>query len=101
VELGPVDSGTRQAVRAGDELVVALPENPTTGYRWYPDVDTDALAQEEDHNEGPVERRGAPGTRYLAFRALRPGPTRLRLIKKRPWEADPVEEFAVDLDIFV
>lgn len=99
MELGPSDSGTRRAARVGEELVVALPENPTTGYRWFPDVDAGALDTVDDRNEGPVERRGAPGTRYLTFRALRPGPTSLRLVKKRPWEADPVEEFAVDLDI--
>ncbi len=83
----------------GEELVVALPENPTTGYRWYPDIDPELLEPVDDRNEGPVERRGASGTRYSTFRALRPGSTSLRMIMKRSWEAEHVEEFRVDLEI--
>ena len=99
MELGQADSGGRRGARVGEDVVVALAENPTTGYRWYPDVDETALQVADDRNDGPVERRGAPGIRYITFRALRTGPTRLRLERKRPWEVAAVEEFAVDLDI--
>ena len=99
MELGQADSGGRRALRVGAELVVALEENPTTGYRWSADVDESVLEITEDRNDGPVERRGAPGSRVLTFRVLRPGSFRLRLVKKRPWETAVVDEFVVDLDV--
>ena len=99
VELGQADSGGRRSVRVSEDVLVALPENPTTGYRWYPDVDEAALQIVDDRNEVPGPRRGAPGIRCLTFRPVRTGSTRLRLERKRPWEDVAVEEFVVDLDV--
>jgi uncharacterized protein (TIGR03086 family) len=101
VELAQQDSGGRRTVRVGESVVVALPENPTTGYRWHADVDEAALQPIDDGYDGPAGLRGASGVRRLAFTALRAGPTRLRLVKRRSWEAKAVEEFAVDLDVKV
>jgi inhibitor of cysteine peptidase len=97
MELRQTDSGGRRAARVGEEVSVALPENPTTGYRWEPEIDTSALEQTGDHYEGPAEPRGAAGTRRLTFKVLRPGPARLRLVKRRAWENTGVDEFSVDL----
>jgi inhibitor of cysteine peptidase len=99
VELVQADSGARRTVRVGEDLVVVLAENPTTGYRWFADVDDALLQALDDSYDGPSEPRGAPGTRQLVFRALREGPARLRLEKKRPWEGRAVEEFVVDLEV--
>ncbi len=99
VELTQQDSGRRHSVRVGDEVTVVLPETPTTGYRWHPDVDATALEPTDDQYEGPTEPRGAGGTRRLTFTARRAGPVHLRLVKWRAWETSAVEEFAVDLDV--
>lgn len=99
MELTTEDSGGRHAARIGDDVTVALPENPTTGYRWQPEIDATALQQTDDRYGGPTEPRGAGGTRRLTFRVLRSGPVHLRLVKRRPWEDAAVEEFAVDLDV--
>ena len=99
MELRQEDSGGRRTARVGEELTVALPENPTTGYRWHPEIDTRLLQQTGDHYEGPTEPRGASGTRRLTFKVLRPGPVHLRVAKRRPWEHTAVEEFSTDLDV--
>ena len=99
MELRQEDSGGRRAARVGEELTVVLPENPTTGYRWHSEIDTRMLQQAGDRYEGPAEPRGAPGTRRLTFKVLRPGPVHLRVTKRRPWENTAVEEFSIDLDV--
>ncbi len=99
VELAQSDSGTRRTVRVGESVTVVLPETATTGYRWHADVDSSVLESTADRYEGPTVPRGAAGSRRLTFRALRPGATRLRLLKRRAWENDAVEEFTVDLDV--
>lgn len=98
MELTQHDSGGRRTTRVGEELSVALAENPTTGYRWHPEIDAGTLQQTDDRYEGPTEPRGAAGTRRLTFRVLRPGPVHLRVVKRRPWEKTAVDEFSVDLD---
>jgi inhibitor of cysteine peptidase len=100
VELTEKDSGGRRTVRVGDDIVVTLAENPTTGYRWSADVDASSLGQTDDRYTGPDEPRGAGGMRRLTFTALRAGTIHLRLVKKRAWERDgDGEQFTVDLTV--
>lgn len=99
MELMQRDSGGRRTARVGEDLTVVLPENPTTGYRWHPEIDATTLQQTGDRYIGPTEPRGAAGTRRLAFRVLRAGPVHLRVVKRRPWEGAAVEEFDLDLDV--
>jgi inhibitor of cysteine peptidase len=98
MELTQDDSGGRRTTRVGEELSVVLAENPTTGYRWHPEIDARTLRQTGDRYEGPAEPRGAAGTRRLTFRVLRPGPVHLRVVKRRAWEGTAVDEFSIDLD---
>jgi inhibitor of cysteine peptidase len=93
------DSGSRRAVRVGDEIEVVLPENPTTGYRWHVEIDPEALRQANDHYKGATTPRGAPGIRVMTFQALRPGHALLRLVKRRAWEVQSSDEFEVHLDV--
>lgn len=99
MDLTQADAGRRCTVQVGEPVTVLLPETPTTGYRWEPEVDAAALEQTDDRYDGPTEPRGAAGTRRLSFRPLRPGAAHLRLVKRRAWEATGVEEFAVDIDV--
>lgn len=99
MELTKQDSGGRAAARVGEAIVVTLPENPTTGYRWAADVDTAQLQLADDQFEGSTTPRGAGGTRRLTFTASGPGTVHLRLVKKRSWEKEGVEHFEVDLEV--
>ncbi len=99
MELSQADAGRRCAIRVGDTVTISLPESPTTGYRWHPEVDTDFLAASDDSYEGAQDPRGAPGIRRLAFTAVRTGSTTLRLVRRRSWESTGVEAFEIPLDV--
>jgi inhibitor of cysteine peptidase len=99
VNLTQDDSGQPRIVQIGDEITVVLDENPTTGYRWHADTDAAGLELTADSYQGPQRPAGASGTRHLTFTARRPGPVRLRLVKRRSWEQAAVAEFDVPVDV--
>jgi inhibitor of cysteine peptidase len=100
VELAQEDSGRRRTLSVGEVLVIRLAENPTTGYRWQAEFDSGRLQASDDRFEPSSDLPGAAGMRYLTFRALAPGETRLRLVNRRAWESgDGIAEFAIDLDV--
>jgi len=83
------NTGQTIAVTVGQSLTVALPANPSTGYRW----------TEEPHPAGPLvesapvmttpARLGAGGTQTYSYRAVAPGTTQLVFDYARPWEHVP------------
>jgi predicted secreted protein len=95
-------------VRPGDEIVLHLPENATTGFRWHVDQMQGPLEQVSD---GYVEAEpeaphgdvqfGRGGIREFRFRAICPGSARLELKNWQPWEgeASVTERFAVQITI--
>jgi inhibitor of cysteine peptidase len=99
MELTPQDSGVERSVDLSEPIVVRLPENPTTGYRWEADVDGAALRVVGDELKTSAVPRGAGGVRVVRFEAVRPGPTTLRLVKRRRWEREATEEFVVPLRV--
>jgi inhibitor of cysteine peptidase len=100
IELGPADAGTHRSLQVGDRAEVRLPESPTTGYRWQIASDDARLRLADDRFEGAESPRGAAGERVLVFEAVGAGSVSLQLVRCRSWEREnPVEEFAVDLDV--
>lgn len=76
----------------GQTLILSLPSNPTTGYRWV--VTDDAAPQLESlgpevYSNPKVETLiGADGQSTWRFKAATEGDATLRLAYKRPWESD-------------
>jgi inhibitor of cysteine peptidase len=102
VRVSNADHGRSFTARVGDDIVVELPEQPTTGYRWHVDEPKGALVLEADRfsaEEGAAI--GGGGTRMFTFRAARPGAARLRLRLYREWEAEsaPLEELSALIDV--
>ncbi|WP_162560229.1 protease inhibitor I42 family protein [Methylotetracoccus oryzae] len=84
-------SGTNLALLPGQELVIRLPGNPTTGYRWSSFGPTGSAlsatgpaAYEPD--AGTSQRVGAGGFEIWRFVATRAGTVELRFEYRRPWE---------------
>jgi inhibitor of cysteine peptidase len=80
----------------GEELVLHLPENPTTGYRWSLDPgplgDLFTLLRSFYELGGPG--MGAGGTRTFRFLATGEGTARIRLVLARSWETGaPLDEY--------
>ena len=84
-------SGTSVALATGQDLVVRLPSNPTTGFRWiYVEpkeavlrVDGPSTFEAAQSSGGAV---GAGGTEVWKLAPLKPGQQQLRFEYRRPWE---------------
>ena len=93
VTVTSVAGDQRVELRRGQELIVTLDANPTTGYRW--EIVDGAPAALEPVGEGhyapapvPCGRVGSGGTMTWRFRAVGPASGTLRLEYRRPWEKD-------------
>jgi inhibitor of cysteine peptidase len=93
VVLGPGDHGSTVEARAGDEFIVRLPENASTGYRWALDALPDWLRVTGDQLDlDDPTTAGAGGTRVLTIAVDAAGEAELTLRKRRSWESDAVPE---------
>ena len=101
VALTEADDGKAVAVRAGDEIVVRLPENPTTGYRWQVERADDALQADADSFElAPHPQVGSGGIRSFRFRVSAGLRQRLAIDHRQAWdESSVIDRFRVDLDV--
>jgi len=120
IRLGAEDRGRRVQLREGEELVISLEANPSTGYAWQLDrgplaaQSQSILVQTGESFETPrpqgstdVEPSammplvlGAPEIQTLRFQAAQSGQATLRLVYRRPWEENipPVEEFSLSVE---
>lgn len=85
-----------QQLAQGQMLILRLPSNPTTGYRWEllntPDA-LRSLGPEVYSSPDKVDMVGAAGHSTWRFQAAAAGEGSLRLVYQRPWEQEPAEEF--------
>ncbi len=103
VVLSGQDDGNQVRLAAGQLLVVSLPANYSTGYRWHvAEVDAAVLQQvgeEYIQDEAEPGMDGVPGQQILRFSALRAGQTPLRLAYRRSWEkVPPIETFSTQVE---
>jgi inhibitor of cysteine peptidase len=97
------ESGSEVAAAAGDEIVVRIPENAGTGYRWAVTSVGRGLEVLEEFFTPPAalppgSRPGAPtGERAVRLRVLpdTSAPAELLLQYRRPWEAVPARAFTL------
>jgi inhibitor of cysteine peptidase len=101
-----VDSNNGENVRlfAGQELIIQLDGNPTTGYTWETkDLDTKMFAQvgEVQFTSSNPKLVGSGGTQTLTLKVLNAGTSTLTLIYHRPWEKDvqPIKTFSVTVTV--
>jgi inhibitor of cysteine peptidase len=97
--LGLEDRGRKVSVRVGDRIVLRLPENPTTGYRWSGEIPSflRLVRDANEHDSAP----GAGGIRALELQAERPGHSEITLSNMRSWEgaARPPEQFEFSIEV--
>ena len=87
--LTAAENGTVVEARVGDEIVVRLPENPTTGFLWQID-DRDGPIElvDDTFGLGAPGGVGAGGIHEFSFRASAPGSAHVALKHQRPWEPE-------------
>jgi predicted secreted protein len=99
VELTEPDAGSEHSIGVGQELIVRLQENRTTGYQWQLTIPPDGLALDDDAYEAATDRPGSGGIRTFRLHATGPGTHRLGAALRRSWESgegrNPALEFVV------
>jgi predicted secreted protein len=75
--LGDDDDGATVDLVVGEEVVVELIENPTTGYEWYEDEPSPEvlllLIDEYESDPAPDDMVGVGGTRRFTYEAVKAG----------------------------
>jgi inhibitor of cysteine peptidase len=93
VTVSTAQSGTSVELAPGQAIVVRLPSNPTTGYRWvYVEPKDAVLRVDGPSTYEPAQAAGGPagagGTEIWKLAALKAGQQQLRFEYRRPWEQD-------------
>ena len=99
-EIGLEDGGREVAVPRGQTLVLRLPENAATGYRWQGET-PDALTLVRDDYDAVGAAPGAAAWRVLEYRADRPGRCALALTRRQAWEPSAPGDEAFDITVVV
>lgn len=99
MHLGPGADKTSVAAAVGDQLELALPANPTTGYSWaIAACDPAVLKLDSENYAQHGQAIGGGGETTWRFTVIAPGTTTLRLEYRRPWEkVAPAQTFEVTL----
>jgi inhibitor of cysteine peptidase len=101
LHLTPADDGRQIQIRPGQELIITLESNPTTGYSWQVRQLDERVIQQlgEAAFQEDSALLGAGGVEVLTFRALQGGETSLELVYQRPWEKEeePLETFHIQV----
>lgn len=96
------DNNKQFAVTAGQELQIALSENPTTGFRWQVQAwgkpVLEFLQEDFDSAAGGV---GRGGTRRWRFKAVQEGSAGIEMAYRRASDPDqsPAETFTVTVRV--
>ncbi len=104
IVLTEADAGRTIEATVGQEIVIRLKGNPTTGFRWaVGPIEGEALEQKgEVAYEGPARALpGAGGTFIARFKAVEQGEATVAMCYARPWDVDhePAKTFDVTVKV--
>ncbi len=100
----PAYTDTIQGIQTnvGNEFIIALDANPTTGYNWneeYNDKLLELTSKEYKPDEKAAGLTGAGGTQYYRFQARHIGSVEIKFAYQRSWESAPIEEKTFNVNI--
>lgn len=94
------DPSQRIEIGVGEQFVIALESNPTTGYEWKVDFDETLLKLAQSDFTAPrTSLIGAGGEQRFTFKGVKTGKTEVTLTYKRQWEQDFADQkvFAISI----
>jgi inhibitor of cysteine peptidase len=87
--LTEADAGTVRVAHPDDDVLLRLPETPSTGYRWSVEAShPDVASVEKDRRGATAGGVGAPGTREFPIRGTKKGTVVLEAKLWRQWEGE-------------
>ena len=82
-------NGQTVELHRGDTLVIRLPDNPTTGFRWAVDsFDSEVMTRLQEEYSSASSAIGGGGLRRFAFQASSTGSSVIALKLWRSWEGE-------------
>lgn len=87
--------GGQEAIKLsnGHEFTITLQSNPGTGYQWIPSFNTTILnLVSHEYKPASTKLLGSPGTDVFTFKAINHGTDTVKMIYKRSWEKESVQE---------
>ncbi len=78
--------------RVGETFTISLKSNPTTGFSWQPEFDSEFLKLVGKDFRSDSTLPGSPGVEFFEFEAIKQGEVKVKMIYKRPWEPRSLEE---------
>lgn len=100
LEIDASCNGNAFTVVVGDMIVLNLPENPSTGYRWTLSSDVKPVLElQKDDFSSSGAAPGAFGSRTLKFETTQAGHVDLKLECRRSWEKRVIETFTVSIHV--
>jgi len=87
---GSVFTSSPVSVTAGQEFLIAIPSNPTTGYSWTGKSSSGTVTVWGSAYEGPPatvkQKMGSGGQQIFVCKANNPGTAQITFSYARPWE---------------
>jgi inhibitor of cysteine peptidase len=102
IVVGEGHNGGTISAKTGDRIVIRLPENPTTGFRWQAEpANLEVLElQSDEFAQAASAAMGSGGVRILQYLARGAGNTSIALRLGRPWEANaPRSQFTIGVAV--
>ncbi len=91
VRLTETSNGEEVALTVGQSFAIALPENPTTGYRWeFTKTGAPLCELLGDSFDANSHQIGGSGTHEWRFRADAPGAATIQMELTRGWDRKAV-----------
>jgi inhibitor of cysteine peptidase len=87
----------RKLVKLGENFVVSLEENSTTGYTWEVLYDNSCLYLIKKEREKVSDLIGAGGMIGFTFQARKEGSTRVDFRLVRPWEGEAIRTMCLEI----
>ncbi len=90
-------------IKNGSDFYITLKSNPTTGYQWSVDFDSNFLELVDNKyvpdSDDPM-LVGGSGKDYFKFKTLKSGTSEIKFFYARPWESvQPIEEKVYSIGI--
>lgn len=103
ITLDEGDNGRTVPMTAGNDVIVSLPGNPTTGYGWEVAIADPSVVKESQ----PVAYMassslvGSGGTYTFQYRTLKAGRTDITFVYRRSWETgvEPLKTYRITLAV--
>ena len=87
-------TGDKVKAKVGEEFVIRLYSNPSTGFSWRLVEPLDEMLKLEGHKYIPpkVQKLGGGGTEQWSFKAARSGKATVKLEYLQPWDESSIGE---------